>query len=139
MLKKVFLCFAIIWICPAHVNQSNCLFKNPLCFYNTDILTFLQVLHKNQQYDKMNTFFYGEYKNSVNKRKFIDLISNVNFGYSLKRVGIKKTSTNKWSLTYQRTILGTNENFKIECKLINDTCRIYLNKNEWNEIFLNSK
>ena len=53
MLKKIFLCFAIIWICPAHVNQSNCLFKNPLCFYNTDILTYLQVLHKNQQYDKM--------------------------------------------------------------------------------------
>jgi hypothetical protein len=87
----------------------------------------------------MITFFYGEYKNSVNKRKFIDLISNVNFGYSLKRVGIKKTSTNKWSLTYQRTILGTNENFKIECKLINDTCRIYLDKNKLNEIFLNSR
>jgi hypothetical protein len=24
-----------------------------LCFYNSDILTYLQVLHKNQQYEQM--------------------------------------------------------------------------------------
>lgn len=114
--------------------QENCLYKNPLCFYNTDILTYLQVLHKNQQYKKMLPFFYGAFSNN-SSAIFVSKLGDVNFGYTLKRVGVKVIEKNKWSLTYQRTIMGTNENFKIDCALINDTCRVYMDQIQWNKIF----
>lgn len=113
--------------------KGNCLYKNPLCFFNTDVLNYLQVLHKNQQYNKMTAFFYG-YSDRT-KQNLEDRLSNANFGYSLKRVGIKEKNKTSWSLTYQRMILGTNETFKIDCALINDTCRIFLDKKAWKIIF----
>lgn len=114
--------------------QDNCLFRNPLCFYNTDILTYLQALHKNQQYEKMVPFFYGSFSDN-NKNNFVNSLGEVDFGYALKRVGAKEIEKNKWSLTYQRTIMGTNENFKIECALINDTCRVFIDQKQWNKLF----
>jgi hypothetical protein len=134
MLKKVLILVVFFQSISPSYAQENCLFKNPLCFYNTDILTYLQVLHKNQQYEKMTPFFYGPYLNNSNT-DLVNKLSNVDFGYSLKRVGVKEMEKNKWSLTYQRTIMGTNENFKIECALINDTCRIFIDQNQWNKIF----
>lgn len=129
------LIFIIILISGVAVSaQDNCLFRNPLCFYNTDILTYLQVLHKNQQYEKMAPFFYGSFSDN-NKNNFLNKLGKVDFGYTLKRVGVKEIEKNKWSLTYQRTIMGTNENFKIECALINDTCRVYLDEKQWSKIF----
>jgi hypothetical protein len=116
-------------------DSNSCLFRNPLCFYNTDILSYLQVLHKNQQYDKMSAFFYGPLFESIGKSEFEKKLSDVNFGYSLKRVGVKEISKNKWSLTYQRTIMGTNENFKIDCELVDNACKIYLDKKQWDNIF----
>ena len=113
--------------------ESNCLYKNPLCFYNTDILNYLQVLHKNLQYEEMVPFFYGSSLN--NKSKLEKRLSNASFGYSLKRVGIKEKNKTNWSLTYQRTILGTNETFKIDCALIKDTCRIYIDDKAWKTLF----
>jgi len=113
--------------------NGNCLYKNPLCFFNTDVLNYLQVLHKNQQYNKMTTFFYGS--SDRTRQNLEDRLSNANFGYSLKRVGVKEKNKASWSLTYQRTILGTNETFKIECALINDTCRVFLDKKAWKMIF----
>ncbi len=115
--------------------DSNCLYKNPLCFYNTDILNYLQVLHKNQQYSKMTTFLYGPNIDGKDKKSLEESLSIDNFGYSLKRVGIKEKNKTSWSLTYQRTILGTNETFKIDCALINDTCRIYIDDKAWQTIF----
>jgi hypothetical protein len=113
--------------------KGNCLYKNPLCFFNTDVLNYLQVLHKNQQYNKMTSFFYGS---SDRTRQNLEVrLSNANFGYSLKRVGVKEKNKTNWSLTYQRTILGTNETFKIDCALINDTCRVFLDKKAWQIIF----
>ena len=116
-------------------DSNSCLFRNPLCFYNTDILSYLQVLHKNQQYDKMSAFFYGPLIESIGQSEFEKKLSYVNFGYSLKRVGVKEISKNKWSLTYQRTIMGTNENFKIDCELVDNACKIYLDKKQWDKIF----
>jgi hypothetical protein len=55
----------------------------------------------------------------------------------MKRVGVKELSKENWSLTYQRTIVGTNTNFKINCALVNDTCRIYLDEKAWKTIFPN--
>ena len=69
--------------------QDNCLFRNPLCFYNTDILNYLQALHKNQQYEKMVPFFYGSFSDN-NKINFVNKLGEVDFGYTLKRVGAKK-------------------------------------------------
>jgi hypothetical protein len=134
-LFKIFLIF-LFTLClskAGYSQESNCLYKNPLCFYNTDILNYLQVLHKNQQYSKMTNFLYGpdiDWKNNIEES-----LSNASFGYSLKRVGIKEKNKTSWSLTYQRTILGTNETFKIDCALINDTCRIYIDDKAWQTIF----
>ena len=114
---------------------NSCLYKNPLCFYNTDILNYLQVLHKNQQYSKMTNFLYGPNIDGKNKNTIVESLSYANFGYSLKRVGVKVKTKTSWSLTYQRTIIGTNETFKIECALIKDTCRIYIDEKAWQIIF----
>ena len=116
--------------------NENCLYKNPLCFYNTDILSYLQILHKNQQYDKMIIFIYGPAIDGKSKNSIIDKLSNATFGYSLKRVGVKEKNKTNWSLTYQRTILGTNETFKIDCALINKTCKLYIDDKVWNTLFL---
>jgi hypothetical protein len=135
-MKRIFIIFVIITnSLSIALAQSNCLFKNPLCFYNTDVLSYMQVLHKNQQYEKMTPFFYGSFIDSIGKEKFINRLNEAEFGYSMKRVGVKETGKNKWSLTYQRTIMGTNENFKIDCALVNDTCRVFIDQKAWNKIF----
>jgi hypothetical protein len=135
-MKRIFIYFAIIAISTnISLAQSDCLFKNPLCFYNTDILSYMQVLHKNQQYEKMTPFFYGSLIDSIGKEKLINRLNEAEFGFSMKRVGVKETGKNKWSLTYQRTIMGTNENFKIDCALVNDTCRVFIDQKAWNRIF----
>ena len=81
----------------------------------------------------MVPFFYGSSLN--NKSKLEESLSNASFGYLLKRVGIKEKNKSNWSLTYQRTILGTNETFKIDCALIKDTCRIYIDDKAWKTLF----
>lgn len=82
----------------------------------------------------MVPFFYGSFVDN-NKINFVNRLSEVDFGYTLKRVGAQEIEKNKSSLTYQRTIMGTNENFKIECALINDTCRVYMDEKQWRKIF----
>ena len=130
------LAVTLLFISLATTAQS-CLYKNPLCFYNTDVLSYLKILHQNQQYDKMVPFFYGPQVTSMKRTAFIEKLSEQDFGYSMKRVGVKELSKENWSLTYQRTIVGTNTNFKINCALVNDTCRIYLDEKAWKTIFPN--
>ena len=88
-----------------------CLFKNPLCFYNMDVLRYLQLLHQKQEYEQMTKFFYGPMKQTLGEKKLAAALEDQDFGYALKRVGIKEVDSKNWSLTYQRTILGTQENF----------------------------
>ena len=83
----------------------------------------------------MTNFLYGPNIDGENKHTIEESLSNASFGYSLKRVGVKEKNKSSWSLTYQRMILGTNETFKIECALINDTCRVYIDEKEWQTIF----
>ena len=132
--KLIFFSPALIFISLAGQAQS-CLYKNPLCFYNTDVLSYLKILHQNQQYDKMAPFFYGPYVTKMKRSEFISKLSEQDFGYSMKRAGVKEETKEQWSLTYQRTIMGTNSNFKIKCALVNDTCRVYLDEKSWNVIF----
>ena len=120
-----------------HLSESAnfCLFKNPLCFYNMDVLGYLQVLHQNQEYAQMAKFFYGPMKQQLGEKKLAIALADLDFGYALKRVGIKEMDAKNWSLTYQRTILGTQENFKIEAALVNDSCRVYLDDKKWDLLF----
>jgi hypothetical protein len=134
--KLLFFSAALMFISQAALTQS-CLYKNPLCFYNTDVLSYLKILHQNQQYDKMAPFFYGPYVTKMKRSEFISKLSEQDFGYSMKRAGIKEESAGNWSITYQRTIVGTNNNFKIKCALVNDTCRVYLDDKAWKTIFMN--
>ena len=83
----------------------------------------------------MTNFLYGPNIDGKDITALEESLSNTSFGYSLKRVGIKEKNKTSWSLTYQRTILGTNETFKIDCALINDTCRIYIDEKAWQTIF----
>jgi hypothetical protein len=85
----------------------------------------------------MTKFFYGPKKQELGATKLAAALSEVDFGYALKRVGIKDMDSKNWSLTYQRTILGTQENFKIEAALLNDTCRVYLDEKKWAQLFVN--
>ena len=79
--------------------------------------------------------FYGPMKQALGEKKLAAELSDMDFGYALKRVGIKEVDAKNWSLTYQRTILGTQENFKIEAALVNDTCRVYLDEKKWAQLF----
>ncbi|MFN6039198.1 MAG: hypothetical protein ACK452_12075 [Bacteroidota bacterium] len=115
--------------------DKSCLFKNPLCFYNTDLLSYLQILHKNQEYEKMTEFISGPLSKSLTKKELTDKLESASFGFKLKRVGIKKKNNSSWSLTYERTILGTAENFKIDCALEENTCKLYLDEKSWAIIF----
>lgn len=112
-----------------------CLFKNPLCFYNLDVLRYLQVLHQKQEYEQLAKFFYGPMQQKLGEKQLVASLGDVDFGYALKRVGIKEQDAKHWSLTYQRTILGTQENFKIEVALVNDTCRVYVDEKKWAQLF----
>ena len=83
----------------------------------------------------MKVFIYGPIIEEKGKNSLEEKLSNASFGYSFKRVGVKAKTKTSWSLTYQRTLLGSNETFKIDCALINDTCRIYIDKKAWSTIF----
>ena len=73
----------------------------------------------------------------MKRSELITQLSEQDFGYTMKRAGIKEESAGNWSITYQRTIVGTNNNFKIKCALVNDTCRVYLDDKAWKTIFMN--
>ncbi len=83
----------------------------------------------------MAKFFYGPMKQELGPKKLAAALEDVDFGYALKRVGIKEIDAKNWSLTYQRTILGTQENFKLDAALVNDTFRVYLDEKKWNLFF----
>lgn len=116
-------------------SESGCLFKNPLCFYNADILTYLQKLYNQQQYDKMAVFFYGPAAEKLGRMKLSEKLSSSDFGYKFKRVGIIDKGKDKWSLTYQRHISATRKAMKIDCALVQDTCRIYLDASTMKLLF----
>jgi hypothetical protein len=134
-MKKIAILFSICLNLHALQAQSNCLFKNPLCFYNTDILTYLQVLHKNQQYAQMRPFFYGPVSSKLTKKQLENKLTDARFGYEMKRAGVKTLSKTEWSITYQRSIAATSETFVVKCALLNDTCRVYLDEKAWKLIF----
>lgn len=116
--------------------QEVFLFRTPMSFYNTDILSYLQILHKNQQYEKMTPFFTGSFVAGKSSSEVATMLADAPFGYSMKRAGIREIQNKQsWSLTYSRTILGTQETFKIDCILVRDTCRVVLDEQSIQSIF----
>jgi len=117
--------------------DNSCLFKNPLCFYATDILSYLQILHKNSRYEEMLPFLYEPYElKKMGKTKALKSIESMNFGYEFRRVGIKEEQKGvSWRITYQRTIFGTAETFTVNCKNISDTTRLLMNTTQRRNVF----
>lgn len=115
---------------------ESCLFKNPLCFYSTDILQYVQILFKQMRYEDMVPFIYtpAEIKNKK-PSQLVKEIEKMNFGYSFKRTGIRENPKGTWKISYQRTVLGTQELFTVQCSIIKDTCRLILNPKERQNIF----
>jgi len=137
MVNRIIFAFCIVFLASASSlfaqNTSVKLFGSPLLFYSEDILSYQQIMHKYQRYDEMMPFFYGPLCN--NKVALVKRISDEDFGYDLSMVGSKQINSTEWSITYQKIIYGTKKNFKINCKLINDTCRIYLDETIYKKIF----
>lgn len=111
------------------------LYKTPLSFYNTDVLHYVQILYNQGQYEAAAKFFYGPLTEKKNNQRFAERIATIDFGYSFTRKGIATTSANQWVVNYQRTIMGTQENFKISCSLVHDTCKIYLDLKTYETLF----
>jgi hypothetical protein len=60
----------------------------------------------------------------------------MNFGYEMKRVGIKEEiKGQRWKLTYQRILLGTTETFTIVCSNNHDTTRLLMNSTQRKLVF----
>ena len=117
--------------------DSSCLFKNPLCFYATDILSYLQIQYKNSRYEEMLPFLYEPKElKKIGKAKALKSIESMNFGFEFRRVGIKEEQKGiSWKITYQRIIFGTAETFTVNCKNINDTTRLLMNSTQRRAIF----
>lgn len=131
----LFLAISVFLFQNALTQTNDCLFKNPLCFYNSDILTYLQVLHKNQQYEQMLPYLHGPAIDKLSHQRKIEKLENANFGYQMKRAGVKEISKSEWSLTYSRTIIGTQENFKILCQTHEKVCSVYVDEKTWKLLF----
>ena len=139
MIRVRKLCIMLILACSisrSAAQHDSYLYRTPLSFYNTDILSYLQVLHKNQQYEKMVPFFTGPLAAHKSAEDIAAMLADSPFGYSMKRSGIREIEPkHSWSLTYSRTILGTQETFKIDCVLERDTCRVVLDEKSKMAIF----
>lgn len=139
VLPYIFKCFVILFLLMNHQyvkTAESCLFKNPLCFYSTDILQYVQILFKQMRYEDMVPFIYtpAEIKNKK-PSQLVKEIEKMNFGYSFKRTGIRENPKGTWKISYQRTVLGTQELFTVQCSIIKDTCRLILNPKERQNIF----
>jgi hypothetical protein len=136
-MKKILMLLALsIGLTQSSLAQSSdCLFKNPLCFYNADILTYLQTLHKHQQYEQMLPYMTGPALQNLSKAQQLAKIENAPFGYQMKRSGVKTINDHEWNLTYTRTILGTQETFKVQCVMKDGKCCVFLDEKQWRSIF----
>ena len=114
-------------------------FSSPLRFYSKDILTYLQVLYNQQDYDKMINFMAGPIVDKNSKSQLINKLKDADFGYVLKRVGINEVSKSEWNVSYNKTLIATKKSFKVRCILFRDTCRVWLDEKSFKEIFPKSK
>jgi hypothetical protein len=115
--------------------KATCHLDNPLCFYGTDILTYLQVLHQNQQYEKMIPFLTGPAVDEMERTDLLTWLSDLNWGYSFKRVGIRQLAEGKWSINYKRSRIPYDDTFKVICILEKGKCRLWLDEKTVTSLF----
>ncbi|MFM7158560.1 MAG: hypothetical protein ACKO0Y_12165 [Bacteroidota bacterium] len=139
LVGRLILCIAVLLNvqCTMQAQDQSCLFRNPLCFYSTDILSYLQILYKNSRYEEMIPFLYEpKVLQKIGKDKALNAISMMNFGYEFRRVGIKEEKKGQiWLITYQRIRIGTSETFTIRCQNVNDTTRLLMSSNQRKTVF----
>ena len=115
---------------------TSCLFRNPLCFYDMDVLSYVHVLLRHQNHEQAAAFFYGPARDAWGAAGIADRLAACETVSGTRRVGLKELERDKrWSLTYERTVLGTTSTFKLTCALVNDTCRIYVDEAAWARLF----
>ncbi|MGA1250041.1 MAG: hypothetical protein ACO3YM_06110 [Candidatus Kapaibacteriota bacterium] len=129
----------ILLLVHVHLNAQvqSCLFRNPLCFYSTDILSYLQILHKNSRYEEMLPFLYEPSElQRIGKNKALTSIENMNFGYEFRRVGIIEEKNNLlWTITFQRVLFGSSETFRVRCRNVDDSTRLLMNSTQRKLVF----
>lgn len=118
-------------------------FSNPLRFYKTDVLSYLQTLYKNQEYEKISNYVVLDFDTKYSHSQLVDNLKEIQFGYKIKKVGIKEsinksTKSKEWIVTYDKNIIATKKTFSIKCISVKDTCKLYLDKTNW-ELLFNSK
>jgi len=115
---------------------NSCLFRNPLCFYDLDILGYVHVLLRRQNYEQAAAFFYGPMRDTHGIEGIAERLAACATVSGTRRVGLKELERDqRWSLTYERTLLGTTSTFKVSCALVNDTCRMYVDEATWARLF----
>ncbi len=122
-------------ISKAKAQKESILFKTPLSFYNADLLSYLQVQHRNGRDEELSRFLYPIPENAKESKARLARLSAANFGYQLKYTGIKETEPGKWQVYYHRKIGGTREQFSISCTLYRDTTRLILSPLTWKTVF----
>ena len=83
----------------------------------------------------MLPYLHGPAIDKLSHALKIEKLENANFGYQMKRAGVKEISKSEWSLTYNRTIIGTQENFKILCQTHEKVCSVYVDEKTWKLLF----
>ncbi len=83
----------------------------------------------------MLPYMTGPALQNLSKAKQLEKIENAPFGYQMKRSGVKTNNDYEWNLTYTRTILGTQETFKVQCVMKEGKCCVFLDEKGWKAIF----
>ncbi len=53
-----------------------------------------------------------------------------------RRAGVTVTEEGtKGYLTYDRSLVGTTQTSRVNCALVGNTCRMYLDASTWNQLF----
>ena len=101
-----------------------------------DVLSYVHVLLRHQNHEQAAAFFYGPARDAWGAAGIADRLAACETVSGTRRVGLKELERAKrWSLTYERTVLGTTSTFKLTCALVNDTCRIYVDEAAWARLF----
>jgi hypothetical protein len=116
--------------------KTDCLFRNPLCFYDMDVLGYVQTLHRHQRYNEAAAFFYGPEVDRLGRAGVARMLEERETVSGTRRAGVRVIEEGtKWSLTYDRTLVGTTRTFRVNCALVGDTCRMYLDAAAWSNLF----
>jgi hypothetical protein len=105
---------------------ASCHLKNPLCFYGTDILAYLQAMHQAMQYEKILPYLTGPAVDEMERQDVIRWLSGLDWAYTFRRAGIREIEKGKWVINYKRSRQPYDDSFKVTCVMKNGFCRLWL-------------